>query len=85
MAYGSSQATGRIRAVAAGLYHSYSNARSEPSLQPTPQLTIMPDPQPTEWAQDWTRILIVIRFVTLEPRRELLNIVKMLILPQINV
>ena len=31
-AYGSSQARGRIRAVAAGLHHSHSNARSEPCL-----------------------------------------------------
>ena len=29
----------RIRAVAASLYHSHHNARSEPHLQPTPQLT----------------------------------------------
>ena len=35
MAYGSSQARGLIRAVAAGLYHSHSNAGSDP----TPQLT----------------------------------------------
>ena len=39
MAYGSSQARGRIRAVAASLYHNHSKARSEPHLQPTPQLT----------------------------------------------
>ena len=43
-AYGGSQAKGRIRAVAAGLHHSHSNARSELSLWPTPQLTAMPDP-----------------------------------------
>ena len=30
MAYGGSQARGGIRATAAGLYHSYSNTRSEP-------------------------------------------------------
>ena len=47
-AYGSSQARARIRAVAAGLHHSHSNAVSEPHLQPTLQLTAMPDPQPTE-------------------------------------
>jgi len=43
-AYGGSQARGIIGAVAAGLHHSHSNARSEPFLQPTPQLTAMLDP-----------------------------------------
>ena len=42
--YGSSWAKGRIRAAAAGLCHSHSNARSKPHLQPTPQLTATPDP-----------------------------------------
>ena len=44
MAFGGSQARGRIRTVAAGLHHSHSNARSELRLQPTPQPTAMPDP-----------------------------------------
>ena len=44
MAYGGSQARDLIRAVAAGLFHSHSNARSEPGLRATPQLTAMPDP-----------------------------------------
>ena len=44
LAYGSSQARGRIRATAASLYHSHSYARSESCLQPTPQLTVTPDP-----------------------------------------
>ena len=43
-AYGGSQARGGMRAVAAVLHHSHSNAGSEPPLQPTPQLTAMPDP-----------------------------------------
>ena len=43
-AYGGSQARGLIRAVATGLHHSYSNAGSEPHLQPIPQLTPTPDP-----------------------------------------
>ena len=43
-AYGSYQARGRIETVAAGLCHSHSNARSEPHLWPTPQLTAMPGP-----------------------------------------
>ena len=44
VAYGGSQARGRIGAVAAGLRQSHSNSESELSLQPTPQLTAMPDP-----------------------------------------
>ena len=43
-AYGGSQAKGLITATAADLHHSHSNARSEPHLQPTPQLTAMQDP-----------------------------------------
>ena len=38
VAYGSFQAKGQIRAVAPGLPHSHSNARSEPHLGSTPQL-----------------------------------------------
>ena len=45
MAYGGSQARGRIGAVATGLRQSHSNAGFNPRLQPTPQLTAMPDPQ----------------------------------------
>ena len=37
-AYGSSPARSRIGAAAASLQHSYGNTRSEPRLQPTPQL-----------------------------------------------
>ena len=43
MAYGGSQARGRIGAVATGLGQSHSNSGSEPRLQPTPQLTATPD------------------------------------------
>jgi len=43
-AYGDSQARGPIEAVATGLCQSHSNAGSEPSLQPTPQLTATPHP-----------------------------------------
>ena len=39
MAYGGSQARGRMGATAAGLHHSHSNTESEPRLRPTPQLT----------------------------------------------
>ena len=43
-AHRGSQARGRIRATAASLHHSHSNEGSEPSLQPTPQLTATLDP-----------------------------------------
>ena len=43
-ANGGFQARGLIRATAAGLHHSLSNARSKPCLRPTPQLTATPDP-----------------------------------------
>jgi len=51
MACGVSQARGPIRVVATGLRQSHSNAGSEPRLRPTPQLTAMSDPQPTEQGQ----------------------------------
>ena len=41
--HGGSQAREVIRAVAAGLRQSHSNARSKTHLQPTPQLTAMLD------------------------------------------
>ena len=46
MAYGDSQARGLIAigAVAASLHQSHSNARYEPHLRSTPQLTATPDP-----------------------------------------
>ena len=44
VAYGGSQATGQIGAVAAGLQHSHSNVRSKLHLQPIPQVTAMLDP-----------------------------------------
>ena len=43
-AYGDSQERGPMRAAAAGLHHRQSNTRSKLRLQPTPQLTAMPDP-----------------------------------------
>ena len=45
------QARGQIGAVAAGLCHSHSNTRSKLCLRPTPQLTAMPDLQPTRQGQ----------------------------------
>ena len=44
MAYGSFQARGQIKAIAAGLRHSHSNSGPEPCLQPIPQFMVMPDP-----------------------------------------
>jgi len=44
MVYGGSQTRGLIGATAAGLHQSHSNARSNPHLWPTPQLTATPDP-----------------------------------------
>ena len=43
-AYGRSQAKGLIRAIAASLRQSHSNAGSELRLKPTPQLTATVDP-----------------------------------------
>ena len=43
-AYEGSQASGLIRAVAADLRQSHSNARLEPHLRPAQQLTATPDP-----------------------------------------
>ena len=43
-AYGGSQPRGQIGAVAASLRQSHSNTGFELCLQPTPQLTAMPDP-----------------------------------------
>ena len=44
VAYGGSQARGRIRAVTVSLRQSHSNAKTEPHLWPTPQLTVTLDP-----------------------------------------
>ena len=69
-AYGGSQARGRIGAVATGLRQSHSNAGSEPSLQPTPQLMATPDRYPTEQgagtkpATSWFLVGFVNHFAT---------------------
>ena len=49
-AHGSSQTRGRMGAVAAGLHHSQSNARSKLHLQPTLQLAATSDPL-THWSR----------------------------------
>ena len=46
-----------LRAAAAGLYHSHSNARSKPHLPPMPQLAATPVLNPLSKARDQTRIL----------------------------
>ena len=58
--YGGSWVKGWIKAVATGLHHSHSNARSELHLRPIPQLTAVPDPL-THWARPGgqTRVLMV--------------------------
>ena len=55
MAYVGSQARGQIGAIAAGLHHSHSNARSEAYLQPIPQFTALLDLSET---RDQTCILM---------------------------
>ena len=65
-AHGSSQARGWNGAIAAGLYHSHGNARSEWSLQPTLQLAATLDPF-TYWERpgiEHTSSQILIRFLT---------------------
>ena len=71
-AYGGSQARGQIGAAAANLHHSHSNVESEPHLQPTPQLTAMPDPPPTKPGIEPGSSWILVGFVTTEPQWELL-------------
>ena len=59
MAHGGSQARGPIGAIAAGLCQNHSNIRLQPRLQPTPQLTATPDPNPLSLARDQTRNFMV--------------------------
>ena len=58
-AYGGSQASGPIGAVATSLRHSHSNAGSEPNPQPTPQLLATQILNPLSKARDRTRSLMV--------------------------
>ena len=72
-AYGSSQARDWIRAAAASLYHSRSNAGSEPRLQPTPQFKVNTRSL-THWARpriEPASSWMLIRFVSTEPQCEL--------------
>ena len=55
MAYGGSQAGGRIRAIAAGLRQSHSNARSKTHLTFTPQLMEHQILSPLSEPRDQTR------------------------------
>ena len=50
-AYPGCQARGGIRAIAASLQHSHSNAGSKLHLPPTPQLMATPDPFPTQQSE----------------------------------
>ena len=74
--YGGSQARCRVGAVATGLRQNHSNAGSEPCLQPTPQLTATPGPQPTEQGQGPNRQPLGSQLDSLStaPRRELLSL-----------
>ena len=69
VAYVSSQARDQIRATAAG----HSNTGPEPHLQPTPQLTPMPDPRPSEQGQvsNPESSQILVGLVPAVPHREL--------------
>ena len=86
MAHGGSQARDPIRAAAANPHHSHSNAGSQPYLQPTLQLTTMPDPltyrvrpgiEPTS---SW----ISVGFITAEPQLELRNVLSMIVTKMLN-
>ena len=75
VAYGGSHARGQIRAAAAGLHHSHSNAGSKPHSQPAPQLMAMPDRLLTHRVRPGigpTSSQILVGFITTEPQRELL-------------
>ena len=71
MAHGGSQARGWIEAVASVLYHSHSNARSEPRLQPTPQFNARSF---THWVRPGTSWFLV-GFVSTVPWWELLILI----------
>ena len=76
MAYGGSQARSRIRAVAAGLHHSHSSMGSKAPLWLTPRLTANTRSL-THWAKpgiESASSRILVRFVTAEPRWELLGL-----------
>ena len=51
MQYRGSQTRGLIGSIITGLCQRHRNTWSKPHLQPTPQLTATPDPQPTEQGQ----------------------------------
>ena len=59
-AYGGSQASGRIGAVAASLRQSHSNVGSEPRPRPTPRLTLHRVLNPLSKAKDGTRSLMIL-------------------------
>ena len=65
-AYGGSQARGQIRAIPAGLHHSHSNVRSEPTLRLTPQLTRILNP--LSKARDGTHVLMDTSWIRLHGR-----------------
>ena len=78
----SSQPGVPIRATAASLHHSQKNTRSEPCLQPTPQLTATPDPL-THWVRpgikptsSWILVRVLTCWATIGIPRKVLDIFK---------
>ena len=72
MAYGSSQTRGRIRAVAASLHHSHSNAKWEPRLWPAPQFMAILESL-ANWARSGIKPIsswMLVEFITTEPQWE---------------
>ena len=70
-AYGNFQVRGQIRAAAAGLHHSHSNARSEGCLYTAAHGNAGALP---EWGQGWNlpSSWIQVQFILAEPQQELL-------------
>ena len=72
-AYGSSQARGQIRAIAADPHHSHSHTGLEPYLWPTSQVTATLD-YPTHWVRPGIELAfswILVRFISAAPQWEL--------------
>ena len=83
-AYGGFQIRGRIRAVATGLCHSHSNARSELHLRPTAHSYAG---SLTHWWRPGIEPAssgILARFISTEPQMELLNLLLLLSFISIN-
>ena len=74
VAYGGFRARGLIRATAAGLYHSYSNARSKPHLRTAPHTAHGNAGSLTHWARpgiEPATSWFLVRFVSAVPHQEM--------------